>query len=117
MTTPTDPDFARAAEDFKRGGWVVALLGGAGMLARMLLNDEESKAIFWVRRFIAGAIVGCITYFALHGVNMSDIYKSLIMSTAGAASPELMEQVRQRFSKGLKKNEKETKSNGKRKRK
>jgi hypothetical protein len=117
MTTPTDPDFASAAQDFKRGGWVVSLLGGAGMLARMLLEDEEHKAIYWIRKFIAGAIVGCITYFALHGVNMSDIHKSIIMSTAGAGSPELMEQVRQRFSKGLKKNEKETKSNGKRKRK
>ncbi len=113
----SDPDFASAAQDFKRGGWVVSLLGGAGMLARMLLDDEEHKAIYWLRRFIAGAIVGCITYFALHGVNMSDIHKSIIMSTAGAASPELMEQVRQRFSKGLKRNEKQSKPSKGRKRK
>lgn len=112
----TDPDFASAAHDFKRGGWVVSLLGGAGMLARMLLDDEEHKAIYWIRKIIAGAIVGVITYFALHGTDLSGIHKSIIMSTAGAGSPELMEQVRKYFKKGLK-NEKETSSSRKRKRK
>ncbi|CAB5178451.1 hypothetical protein UFOVP157_1, partial [uncultured Caudovirales phage] len=31
---PTDPDLAGAIQDFKKGGWVVSLFGGAGMLAR-----------------------------------------------------------------------------------
>lgn len=112
---PTDPDFARAAEDFKRGGWIVSLLGGAGMLARMLLTDESHPLIFWIRKIIAGAIVGIIVYFALHGTELSGLHKSVIMSTAGAGSPELMEYIRKRFSKGLT-NEKET-SSKKRKRK
>lgn len=112
---PTDPDFARAAEEFKRGGWVVSLLGGAGMLARMLLEDEEHPLIYWIRKIIAGAIVGIIVYFALHGTELSGLHKSIIMSTAGAGSPELMEYIRKRFSKGLI-NEKETKT-GKKQRK
>jgi len=105
---PTDPDFARAAEEFKRGGWVVSLLGGAGMLARMLLNDESHPVIYYARKVIAGAIVGVIVYFALYGTDISGLNKSIIMSTAGAGAPEIMENIRKRFSKGLT-NEKETK--------
>lgn len=85
------------------------------MLARMLLTDESHPLIFWIRKIIAGAIVGIIVYFALHGTEMSGLHKSVIMSTAGAGSPELMEYIRKRFSKGLT-NEKEN-SSKKRKRK
>jgi hypothetical protein len=113
---PTDPDFARTAEDFKQGGWVVSLLGGAGMLARMLLDDEAHPVAFWIRKILAGAIVGVIVYFALHGTSMSGLNKSIIMSTAGAGSPELMEWIKKRFSKGLS-DEKETKTRRNRKRK
>jgi hypothetical protein len=98
---PTDPDFALAAEEFKRGGWVVSLLGGAGMLARMLLTDESHPVIYYLRKVIAGAIVGVIVYFALYGTSISGFYKSIIMSTAGAGAPEIMENIRKRFAKGL----------------
>jgi hypothetical protein len=115
MTT-TDPDFAAAAQDFKRGGWIVSLLGGAGMLARMLLNDESHPVIYYARKIIAGAIVGVIVYFSLYGTDISGLNKSIIMSTAGAGAPEIMENIRKRFAKGII-NEKETKTSKKRKRK
>lgn len=114
--TSTDPDFAAAAQDFKRGGWVVSLLGGAGMLARMLLTDESHPAIYYLRKVIAGAIVGVIVYFALYGTDISGLNKSMIMSTAGAGAPEIMENIRKRFAKGIT-DEKETKASRKRKRK
>lgn len=89
----TSPDFGAAAEDFKRGGWIVSLLGGAGMLARMLITDQTSPAIIWARRISAAGIIGVIVYFALHGVDMSGLYKALIMSLSGMASPEVVELV------------------------
>ena len=112
----TDPDFASAAQDFKRGGWVVSLLGGAGMLARMLLTDESHPVIYYLRKIIAGSIVGIMAYFALYGTDISGLHKSVIMSTAGAGAPEIMENIRKRFAKGLK-DEKENKTSRKRKRK
>lgn len=115
MTT-TDPDFAAAAQDFKRGGWVVSLLGGAGMLARMLLTDESHPVIYYLRKIIAGAIVGVIIYFSLYGTSISGLNKSIIMSTAGAGAPEIMENIRKRFARGIT-NEEETKTSRKRKRK
>ena len=63
------------------------------MLARLLLEDEERPYMFWVRRVVAGAIVGVICYFciSLSGSDISGLKKAFILSTAGAFSPELME--------------------------
>ena len=69
------------------------------MLARMLLTDEHHPIIFWIRKIVAGAIIGIIAYFALYGTNISGLYKSIILSTAGAGSPELMDVIRNRYSK------------------
>jgi uncharacterized membrane protein YeaQ/YmgE (transglycosylase-associated protein family) len=90
--SPDNPEsYREAIEDFKRGGWVVSLLGGAGMLARMLLTDESHPAIYWFRRVLAGSIVGVLAYFALYKTEMNGVYKSIILSTSGALSPELLE--------------------------
>lgn len=91
--TPSDNEFAVALEDFKSGGWIVSVLGGAGMLARLLLDDEEHKVMFWIRRIIAGSIVGVLCYFAiaLSDAEITGIKKAFLLSTAGAFSPELME--------------------------
>ena len=111
---PTDPDLAATLEDFKRGGWVVSLLGGAGMLARMLLTDEEHFFLVLLRKTIAGSIVGCIVYFAIHGQDISSFNKAMIMATSGAGSPEIMELIRKKYSKGFN-NEKEPRKKRKRK--
>jgi uncharacterized membrane protein YeaQ/YmgE (transglycosylase-associated protein family) len=87
----TDPDLAGALQDFKRGGWVVSLFGGAGMLARMLLTDQSSPIIVWIRKVIAGSIIGVLAYFAVWGQDISGIYKAIILSVSGAVSPELLE--------------------------
>lgn len=110
----TNPDFGAAAEDFKRGGWVVSLLGGAGMLARMLITDQSSKLIVWVRKTTAAGIIGVIVYFALHSVDISGLYKALILAFSGMASPEVVELVVSKVNNA--KNQKPEKPKPKRKR-
>jgi len=102
----SSPDFQAAADDFKRGGWIVSLLGGAGMLARMLITDQTSPVIIWVRKILAAGIIGVIVYFALHGVDMSGIYKALIMSFSGMASPEVVEFIISKINNETAKNKK-----------
>ena len=99
MSTNPDQAFLNATEDFKRGGWIVTLLGGAGMLARMLLTDQSSSLIIWIRKCTAACIVGVLCYFALYGVTMPQIYKSILLSVSGMASPELLELVITRINK------------------
>lgn len=88
---PTDPDLAGAIQDFKKGGWVVSLFGGAGMLARMLLTDKASPVMVWIRKMLAGAIIGVLAYFAVWGQDISGIYKAIILSLSGAVAPEGLE--------------------------
>jgi hypothetical protein len=90
MASP-DPDFAQAAADFKRGGWIVAMLGMAGAAVRLLLSENRYKWVFWVKHGVAGGLVGVIMYFALHGANIDPLYKSVILSSCGAVAPRLFE--------------------------
>jgi hypothetical protein len=94
----SDPDFVEAAKDFQRGGWIVAIFGFAGRLARMLISDENSSVIKFIRHCIAGSIVGVLSYFCLHGQEMSGINKAIIMTTAGAFSPEIFERIRKKIN-------------------
>ena len=86
-------------EDFKKGGWLVSLLGGAGVLARMLLTDKNSPLIVWIRKILAGTIIGVLTYFALWGQPIDGIYKAVIFSVSGALGNDLIEMIISRFKK------------------
>lgn len=88
-----DQDFANAISDFKKGGWMVGVLGGLGVVVRLLVSDERKGWIFATQRICAGTITGVITYFALYGLDISPIYKSAILATSGAFSPEIFKLV------------------------
>jgi hypothetical protein len=88
MASP-DPDFGNAINDFRKGGWIVVVLGMLGILARLLLAKNKPTIIEVVRKVTAGGITGVIAYFALHGTSIDPLYKSIICSTAGAFAPEL----------------------------
>ena len=90
MNSP-DPDLAAAAADFKRGGWVVALLGIAGALVRMLLAEKRHHWVCWIKHGIAGGLVGVIMYFALHGADIDPLYKSVLYASSGGVAPRLFE--------------------------
>lgn len=99
----TDPDLAAAAADFKRGGWITAMFGFAGMLVRLLITDEAHPAIWWARRLLASTIIGVLSYFALWGTDIPGIYKSVILTTSGMACPEVVDLIIKRYRNESKK--------------
>jgi len=99
---PTDPDLAGAIQDFKKGGWVIDMLGAMGMFARLILTEEKYSFFGWVRKIIAGGIVGVLAYFALYGTSIDPLYKSVIYSISGSISPEIWEFVKRKFKKETK---------------
>ena len=101
MNSP-DPDLANAIQDFKKGGWVIALLGSLGMLARLILTNEEYKFFVWLRKIVAGGIVGVLAYFALYGTNIDPLYKSVIYSISGSVAPEVWNLIKSKFKKETK---------------
>lgn len=96
---PTDPDLAGAIQDFKKGGWVIALLGAMGMFARLILTEEKYSFCVWLRKIIAGGIVGVLAYFALYGTSIDPLYKSVIYSISGSLAPEIWDYIKRKFKK------------------
>ena len=95
----TDPDLLGAIQEFKKGGWVIALLGSMGMLARLILTDEKYSFFVWLIKIIAGGIVGVLAYFALYGTDIDPLYKSVIYSISGSLAPEIWEFVKRKFKR------------------
>ena len=95
----TDPDIIGAIQDFKKGGWVIALLGSLGMLARLILTDEKYSFFIWLRKIIAGGIVGVLAYFALYGTEIDPLYKSVIYSISGSLAPEIWEFIKNKIKR------------------
>lgn len=87
----SDPDLAQAAIDFKKGGWLVSLLGVAGAIVRLLLSDKRNSWVVWIKHMIAGGLTGVIVYFAIHGADIDPLYKSVILSSSGAVAPRAFE--------------------------
>ena len=97
--SPIDPSLMETAEDFKKGGWIVAVLGALGAVARLIITEERFKAIIWVRKGIAGAIVGTLVYFGINHAPMDAMYKGIIYSSAGALAPDIFEWIKRKFTK------------------
>jgi hypothetical protein len=97
--SPADPDLANAIQDFKKGGWVIALLGSMGMFARLIVTNEKYSFFVWLRKVVAGGIVGVIAYFALYGTNIDPLYKSVIYSISGSIAPEIWQYIINKIKK------------------
>jgi len=102
VASANGPDYQEAISDFQRGGWITVLLGMLGMAIRLLVSDEKSTWIWWVRKLIAAGMSGILAYFLLWGVDMHGLYKSVILTTSGMVCPELVEIARKAYIKKTK---------------
>ena len=100
--SPIDPSLIETAEDFKKGGWIVAVLGALGAIARLIITEERFRAIIWIRKGIAGAIVGTLVYFAINHAPMDAMHKGIIYSSTGALAPDIFEWLKGKFIKQTK---------------
>lgn len=100
MSTPDDR-LMQTADELQKGGWIVAVLGSAGALCRLMLSNERRSAWTWVRRFIGGGIVGVLCYFAIHGL-IDPMYEAVVYSASGALAPDLLEPARRKVFAFLK---------------
>lgn len=100
--SPVDPSLMDTAQEFKKGGWIVAVLGGLGAIARLIITEEKFKAIVWVRKALAGAIVGTLVYFAVNPAVIDPLYKGIIYASSGALAPDLLEWLKGKLIKETK---------------
>ena len=105
---PVEDDLMRNAESLRQGGWIVSVLGAAGSLCRLLLTNEELPVAIWFRRVLAGAIVGILSFFVIHG-RIEPLNEAIFYAVCGTAAPELVEFARRKLLNRLEDETKTTK--------
>lgn len=85
-------NFQAALLAFKSGGWVVALIGAAAMVGRLLV-DEAADASWQrsLRHVLAAAIFAVIAYFVMFQWELSALNKAIVQGLCGAVAPELVD--------------------------
>ena len=87
-------NFQVALLAFKAGGWIVALIGAAAMVGRLLV-DEAADASWQrsLRHVLAAAIFAVIAYFVTFQWELSALNKAIVQGLCGAVAPELVDWV------------------------
>jgi predicted MFS family arabinose efflux permease len=77
---------------FLNGGWVVLLIGAAGMIARLVTSDspEETSASSIVKNIMAAMLTSLLAWFILEQFELNSLYKALIYGLGGLNSPEIL---------------------------
>ncbi len=97
VKTVKDPNaainnFQGAILAFKKGGWIVSLIGAAAMVGRLLIDDAADAN--WRRsckHVLAAALFAIIAFFVTYQWEMSAINKAIIQGLTGALAPELVD--------------------------
>jgi hypothetical protein len=88
----TEPkDFVEVARLWKETGWLTAVIGGAGMTARLLANPIKGDVWESVRRIAMAAIVSSIAWFVVEQIEVSSFVKAITYGVAGVISPEIID--------------------------
>ena len=84
-----EPDKSLIGE-FLKGGWVITVLGGAGMFARMLYSGRKYSIIDMLRRIVAASIASTIAWYILEQTDIGSLYKAISYGITGVISPEII---------------------------
>jgi hypothetical protein len=77
-------------KEFIDGGWVIPLIGGAAMLARLLSSDVKISLLEQLKKILSAAIASGIAWFILEQTDISSLYKAITYGIIGVISPEII---------------------------
>lgn len=83
-------ELTKILQSFIDGGWLVLIVGIAGMMARLALFSGKVTLIHCFKNLIAAMFCSCITWFILEEIKIHFMYKAIIYTLAGLDAPELM---------------------------
>ena len=86
---------------FLSGGWVVLVIGAAGMLARLATskNPEEKTTQQVTSNMIDAMVASLIAWFILEQFAIGAVYKALAYGLVGLNSPEILSGIVKIFTK------------------
>ena len=77
-------------DNFLGGGWVVLLIGAAGMIARLVTINETQTGSDVIKKMISSMIASLIAYFVLEQFEVDPMYKAVAYGLVGLNSPEII---------------------------
>jgi hypothetical protein len=83
-------ELIRILHSFIDGGWLVLIVGAAGMMARLALFSGKVTLVHCIKNLIAAMFCSCVTWFILEEIKIHFMYKAVIYTLAGLDAPELM---------------------------
>jgi predicted MFS family arabinose efflux permease len=85
-------DLSKFVPLFMSGGWIVLLIGAAGMIARLATskNPEDKTPGQIASNIAASMIASLIAWFILEQFEVSSMYKAIAYGMVGLNSPELL---------------------------
>jgi predicted MFS family arabinose efflux permease len=85
-------DLSKFIPLFFSGGWIVLLIGAAGMIARLATskNPEDKTPGQIVSNIAAAMIASLIAWFILEQFEVASMYKAIAYGMVGLNSPELL---------------------------
>lgn len=75
------------------GGWVVLMIGAAGMVARLVTTNEQQSGGEVVKKMISSMIASLIAWFVMEQFTMDSMYKAVAYGLVGLNSPEIIQGV------------------------
>jgi len=77
---------------FMSGGWIVLLIGAAGMIARLATskNPEDKTPGQILSNITAAMVASLIAWFILEQFEVASMYKAIAYGMVGLNSPELL---------------------------
>jgi len=77
-------------QEFLEGGWIIPLVGAAGMLARLLTAKKEYTILEQFKNIASAAIASAIAWFILEQTDIPSLYKAITYGIIGVVSPEII---------------------------
>lgn len=77
-------------KEFIEGGWIIPLVGAAGMLARLMTAKKEYTILEQLKNIISASLASAIAWFILEQTDIPSLYKAITYGIIGVVSPEII---------------------------
>lgn len=77
---------------FLESGWMVSIIGAAGMIARLVSNPlKKANCMDYLRKIFVASVTSTIAWFIVEQIEISSITKAITYGVVGVVSPEIID--------------------------
>lgn len=77
-------------QEFVNGGWIILLVGAAGMAARIIYSGTKHTVVEICKKVFAASLCSGIAWFILEQTDISSLTKAISYGVVGVVSPEII---------------------------